>query len=75
MTRYLRVGDIDAATEQKRHLEEKQRLEERKRENLHMPWRPKYFTQEVSLPVGMEVQVLRVFVAWLQRNEGWKWWS
>lgn len=46
VTRYLRVGDIDAATEQKRHLEEKQRLEERKRENLHMPWRPKYFTQE-----------------------------
>ncbi|XP_039105756.1 oxysterol-binding protein-related protein 10 isoform X2 [Hyaena hyaena] len=46
VTRYLRLGDIDAATEQKRRLEEKQRVEERKRENLHTPWRPKYFIQE-----------------------------
>ncbi|XP_002716290.2 oxysterol-binding protein-related protein 10 isoform X1 [Oryctolagus cuniculus] len=46
VTRYLRLGDIDAATEQKRHLEEKQRVEERKRENLRAPWRPKYFIQE-----------------------------
>ncbi|XP_044944939.1 oxysterol-binding protein-related protein 10 isoform X3 [Mustela putorius furo] len=46
VTRYLRLGDIDAATEQKRHLEEKQRVEERKRENLHTPWQPKYFIQE-----------------------------
>ncbi|XP_044108555.1 oxysterol-binding protein-related protein 10 isoform X3 [Neovison vison] len=46
VTRYLRLGDIDAATEQKRRLEEKQRVEERKRENLHTPWQPKYFIQE-----------------------------
>ncbi|XP_037381557.1 oxysterol-binding protein-related protein 10 isoform X5 [Talpa occidentalis] len=46
VTRYLRVGDIDAATEQKRHLEEKQRVEERKREALRTPWQPKYFIQE-----------------------------
>ncbi|XP_036122974.1 oxysterol-binding protein-related protein 10 isoform X2 [Molossus molossus] len=46
VTRYLRLGDIDAATEQKRHLEEKQRMEERKRENLRTPWQPKYFIQE-----------------------------
>uniref|UniRef100_A0A2K5DHV0 Oxysterol binding protein like 10 n=1 Tax=Aotus nancymaae TaxID=37293 RepID=A0A2K5DHV0_AOTNA len=46
VTRYLRLGDIDAATEQKRHLEEKQRVEERKRENLRTPWKPKYFIQE-----------------------------
>ncbi|KAM9076512.1 oxysterol-binding protein-related protein 10 isoform 2-T2 [Megaptera novaeangliae] len=46
VTRCLRLGDIDAATEQKRRLEEKQRAEERKRENLRTPWRPKYFIQE-----------------------------
>ncbi|XP_047387550.1 oxysterol-binding protein-related protein 10 isoform X1 [Sciurus carolinensis] len=46
VTRYLRLGDIDAATEQKRCLEEKQRVEERKRENLRTPWQPKYFIQE-----------------------------
>ncbi|XP_034518015.1 oxysterol-binding protein-related protein 10 isoform X2 [Ailuropoda melanoleuca] len=46
VTRYLRLGDIDAATEQKRRLEEKQRVEERKRETLHTPWQPKYFIQE-----------------------------
>ncbi|XP_066861945.1 oxysterol-binding protein-related protein 10 isoform X3 [Kogia breviceps] len=46
VTRCLRLGDIDAATEQKRRLEEKQRAEERKRENLRAPWRPKYFIQE-----------------------------
>ncbi|KAB1264230.1 Oxysterol-binding protein-related protein 10 [Camelus dromedarius] len=46
VTRCLRLGDIDAATEQKRRLEEKQRVEERKRENLRAPWQPKYFIQE-----------------------------
>ncbi|XP_063113159.1 oxysterol-binding protein-related protein 10 isoform X2 [Cavia porcellus] len=46
VTRYLRLGDIDAATEQKRRLEEKQRIEERKRESLRTPWQPKYFIQE-----------------------------
>lgn len=46
VTHYLRLGDIDAATEQKRRLEEKQRTEERKRETLRTPWRPKYFIPE-----------------------------
>lgn len=50
VTRYLRLGDIDAATEQKRRLEDKQRMEERKRENLRTPWQPKYFIQEVTSP-------------------------
>lgn len=44
----MRLGDIDAATEQKRRLEEKQRIEERKRESLRTPWQPKYFIQEVT---------------------------
>uniref|UniRef100_A0A8D0U0V0 Oxysterol-binding protein n=2 Tax=Sus scrofa TaxID=9823 RepID=A0A8D0U0V0_PIG len=48
VTQCLRLGDIDAATEQKRRLEEKQRAEERKRENVRAPWRPKYFIQEVT---------------------------
>ncbi|KAF4024186.1 hypothetical protein G4228_015705 [Cervus hanglu yarkandensis] len=46
VTQCLRLGDMEAATEQKRRLEEKQRAEERKRENLRAPWRPKYFIQE-----------------------------
>ncbi|XP_031199010.1 oxysterol-binding protein-related protein 10 isoform X1 [Mastomys coucha] len=46
VTHYLRLGDIDAATEQKRRLEERQRVEERKRESLRTPWRPKYFIPE-----------------------------
>lgn len=49
VTHYLRLGDIDAATEQKRRLEERQRVEERKRETLRTPWRPKYFIPEVTL--------------------------
>lgn len=49
VTHYLRLGDIDAATEQKRRLEEKQRMEERKRETLRTPWRPKYFIPEVTI--------------------------
>lgn len=48
MTQCLRLGDMEAATEQKRRLEEKQWAEERKRENLCAPWRPKYFIQEVT---------------------------
>nr|XP_044992829.1 LOW QUALITY PROTEIN: oxysterol-binding protein-related protein 10 [Jaculus jaculus] len=46
VTRYLRLGDIEAATEHKRRLEEKQRAEERRRETLCTPWRPKYFIPE-----------------------------
>ncbi|XP_075820362.1 oxysterol-binding protein-related protein 10 isoform X2 [Microtus pennsylvanicus] len=46
VTHYLRLGDMDAATEQKRRLEEKQRVEERRRETLRTPWRPKYFIPE-----------------------------
>uniref|UniRef100_H0XZJ0 Oxysterol-binding protein n=1 Tax=Otolemur garnettii TaxID=30611 RepID=H0XZJ0_OTOGA len=62
VTRYLRLGDIDAATEQKRHLEEKQRVEERKRESLHTPWKPKYFIQEVTLPPVLGLLPMRELV-------------
>lgn len=76
VTRYLRLGDIDAATEQKRRLEDKQRMEERKRENLRTPWQPKYFIQEVtSLPVwvrGLRGRWLCLAnaVVWIDRKMG-----
>ncbi|ELW47936.1 Oxysterol-binding protein-related protein 10 [Tupaia chinensis] len=66
VTRFLRLGDIDAATEQKRRLEEKQRVEERKRESLRTPWQPKYFIQEVSRPLP----VLRERAEWLACSPG-----
>ncbi|KFO24097.1 Oxysterol-binding protein-related protein 10 [Fukomys damarensis] len=46
VTRYLCLGDINAATEQKRRLEEKQWIGEGKRESLRTSWQPKYFIQE-----------------------------
>lgn len=59
VTHYLRLGDIDAATEQKRRLEEKQRTEERKRETLRTPWRPKYFIPEVIALRSPQLLLLR----------------
>lgn len=43
VTNSLKEGNIDAATEHKHHLEERQRAEERQRMALTMPWKPKYF--------------------------------
>lgn len=47
VTNSLKEGNIDAATEHKHHLEERQRAEERQRMALTMPWKPKYFAKEV----------------------------
>uniref|UniRef100_A0A452J269 Oxysterol-binding protein n=1 Tax=Gopherus agassizii TaxID=38772 RepID=A0A452J269_9SAUR len=47
VTNSLKEGNIDAATEHKHRLEERQRAEERQRVAINTPWKPKYFTKEV----------------------------
>uniref|UniRef100_A0A670ZRE5 Oxysterol binding protein like 10 n=1 Tax=Pseudonaja textilis TaxID=8673 RepID=A0A670ZRE5_PSETE len=47
VTAALREGDIDAATEHKHVLEERQRKEERQRATTNTLWKPKYFIKEV----------------------------
>jgi len=47
VTHSLKEGNIDAATEHKHRLEERQRAEERQRVALTTPWKPKYFAKEV----------------------------
>lgn len=48
VTRALKDGSIDEATEQKHRLEERQRGEEKQRAADSKAWSPKYFTKEVS---------------------------
>lgn len=49
VTKSLKEGNIDGATEHKHRLEECQRGEEKKRAADNKPWTPKYFTKEVQL--------------------------
>ncbi|XP_035174188.1 oxysterol-binding protein-related protein 10 [Oxyura jamaicensis] len=58
VTNSLKEGNIDAATEHKHHLEERQRAEERQRMALTVPWKPKYFAKEGD--------------GWLYLNPLWK---
>ncbi|XP_070777809.1 oxysterol-binding protein-related protein 10-like [Enoplosus armatus] len=46
VTKSLKDGNIDEATEHKHRLEERQRGEERQRAAGNKPWTPKYFTKE-----------------------------
>ncbi|XP_028452720.1 oxysterol-binding protein-related protein 10 isoform X2 [Perca flavescens] len=46
VTKSLKEGNIDEATEHKHRLEERQRGEERKRTADNKPWTSKYFTKE-----------------------------
>ncbi|KAM6904277.1 oxysterol-binding protein-related protein 10-like [Lycodopsis pacificus] len=46
VTKSLKEGNIDEATEHKHRLEERQRGEERQRAADNEPWTPKYFTKE-----------------------------
>ncbi|XP_035650859.2 oxysterol-binding protein-related protein 10-like [Oncorhynchus keta] len=46
VTKSLKEGNIDEATEQKRRLEERQRGEERQRAAVNSPWTPKYFSKK-----------------------------
>ncbi|NXH17542.1 OSB10 protein, partial [Bucco capensis] len=58
VTNSLKEGNIDAATEHKHRLEERQRAEERQRVALATPWKPKYFAKEGD--------------GWLYLNPLWK---
>uniref|UniRef100_A0A672LST2 Oxysterol-binding protein n=1 Tax=Sinocyclocheilus grahami TaxID=75366 RepID=A0A672LST2_SINGR len=49
VTAALKAGDIDAATEHKHQLEEKQRREGKQRTASSTTWKPKYFIKEVRL--------------------------
>ncbi|KAM6974161.1 oxysterol-binding protein-related protein 10 isoform 2-T2 [Tautogolabrus adspersus] len=46
VTKSLKEGSMDEATEHKHRLEERQRGEERQRAADNKPWTPKYFTKE-----------------------------
>ncbi|KAM8839983.1 oxysterol-binding protein-related protein 10 isoform 2-T3 [Spinachia spinachia] len=46
VTKSLKEGNMDEATENKHRLEERQRREERQRAADNQPWTPKYFTKE-----------------------------
>ncbi|KAI3361563.1 hypothetical protein L3Q82_013710, partial [Scortum barcoo] len=47
VTASLKAGDMDAATEHKHWLEERQRSESKQRAATKTPWKPKYFIKEV----------------------------
>lgn len=47
VTKSLKEGNMDEATEHKHRLEESQRVDERQRAAANKPWKPKYFTKEV----------------------------
>lgn len=48
VTASLKSGNMDAATEHKHRLEERQRKEGKQRAATKTPWKPKYFIKEVS---------------------------
>ncbi|KAJ8000386.1 hypothetical protein DPEC_G00204280 [Dallia pectoralis] len=58
VTKSLKEGNIDKATEHKHRLEEHQRGEERQRTAENSPWTPKYFSKEGD--------------GWIYNNPLWK---
>ncbi|XP_055083700.1 oxysterol-binding protein-related protein 10-like [Periophthalmus magnuspinnatus] len=46
VTEALKAGNMDEATENKHHLEERQRNDERQRAASKTPWTPKHFTKQ-----------------------------
>ncbi|XP_044028417.1 oxysterol-binding protein-related protein 10 isoform X3 [Siniperca chuatsi] len=58
VTKSLKEGNIDEATEHKHRLEERQRGEERQRAADNKPWTPKYFSKEGD--------------GWIYNNSLWK---
>ncbi len=59
VTKSLKEGNIDEATEHKHRLEERQRGEERQRAADNKPWTPKYFSKEVQSGEIMIVIVMQ----------------
>lgn len=59
VTKSLKEGNIDEATEHKHRLEERQRGEERQRAADNKPWTPKYFSKEVQCGDIMIVTVIQ----------------
>ncbi|KAM5158289.1 oxysterol-binding protein-related protein 10 [Mantella aurantiaca] len=49
VTNALKSNNIEAATEHKHQLEERQRAEARQRASTNVPWKPKYFIREASV--------------------------
>ncbi|XP_017279823.2 oxysterol-binding protein-related protein 10 [Kryptolebias marmoratus] len=58
VTKSLKEGNMDEATEHKHRLEESQRVDERQRAAANKPWKPKYFTKEGE--------------GWIYNNPLWK---
>ncbi|XP_037548715.1 oxysterol-binding protein-related protein 10 [Nematolebias whitei] len=58
VTKSLKEGNMDEATEHKHRLEESQRVDERQRAAANKPWKPKYFTKEGD--------------GWIYNNPLWK---
>lgn len=61
VTKSLKEGNIDEATEHKHRLEERQRGEERQRAADNKPWTPKFFTKEVQ---WREIKIVTVIQGW-----------
>lgn len=72
VTKSLKDGNIDEATEHKHRLEERQRGEEKQRAADNRPWKPKYFTKEVRKkqgPVKLKTSLQRPRRSWWEERE------
>lgn len=60
VTKALKDGNIEEATEHKHRLEERQRGEEKQRAADNKAWTPKYFTKEVEKTEGCSKDPVRL---------------
>lgn len=63
VTKSLKDGNIDEATEHKHRLEERQRGEEKQRAADNKAWTPKYFSKEVQKAVAKILSGVRCITA------------
>uniref|UniRef100_A0A3Q3D8W7 Oxysterol-binding protein n=1 Tax=Hippocampus comes TaxID=109280 RepID=A0A3Q3D8W7_HIPCM len=61
VTKSLRDGNMDEATEHKHGLEEQQRADERRRAAVNKAWTPKYFMKEVRRSCGNILRQLKKY--------------